>query len=71
MFVRRLLTLPYGGGSTLVPNMEIAKDRLLKIGQLARQTGLSIKTIRYYESRGCWSNRYARRVDTASTDRRR
>src|SRR5215216_1214434 len=33
-------------------NMEIANDRRLKIGELARQTGLSIKTIRYYESRG-------------------
>ena len=32
--------------------MEIANDRLLKIGELARQTGLSIKTIRYYEQRG-------------------
>jgi MerR family transcriptional regulator, mercuric resistance operon regulatory protein len=32
--------------------MEIAEDRRLKIGELARQTGLSIKTIRYYESRG-------------------
>jgi DNA-binding transcriptional MerR regulator len=32
--------------------MEIAKDRRLKIGELARQTGLSIKTIRYYEHRG-------------------
>jgi MerR family mercuric resistance operon transcriptional regulator len=31
--------------------MEIAKDSRLKIGELARQTGLSIKTIRYYESR--------------------
>ena len=51
-FVRRLLTLPYGGGSTLGPNMEIANDRRLKIGELARQTGLSIKTIRYYERRG-------------------
>jgi DNA-binding transcriptional MerR regulator len=34
------------------PNMEIAKDSRLKIGEFARQTGLSIKTIRYYESRG-------------------
>jgi DNA-binding transcriptional MerR regulator len=34
------------------PNMEIANDRRLKIGELARQTGLSIKTIRYYERRG-------------------
>jgi MerR family transcriptional regulator, copper efflux regulator len=32
--------------------MEIANDRRLKIGELARQTELSIKTIRYYESRG-------------------
>ena len=32
--------------------MEIANDRRLKIGELARQTGLSIKTIRYYERRG-------------------
>ena len=32
--------------------MEIANDRRLKIGELARHTGLSIKTIRYYESRG-------------------
>jgi DNA-binding transcriptional MerR regulator len=32
--------------------MEIANDRRLKIGELARQTGLSIKTIRYYEGRG-------------------
>ena len=46
------MTLPYGGGSTLGPNMEIANNRQLKIGELARQTGLSIKTIRYYESRG-------------------
>ncbi len=32
--------------------MEIANDRRLKIGEFACQTGLSIKTIRYYESRG-------------------
>jgi DNA-binding transcriptional MerR regulator len=32
--------------------MEIANDRRLKIGELACQTGLSVKTIRYYESRG-------------------
>jgi DNA-binding transcriptional MerR regulator len=32
--------------------MENANDRRLKVGELARQTGLSIKTIRYYESRG-------------------
>jgi DNA-binding transcriptional MerR regulator len=32
--------------------MEITEDRRLKIGELANQTGLSIKTIRYYESRG-------------------
>jgi MerR family transcriptional regulator, mercuric resistance operon regulatory protein len=35
------------------PNMEIANhSSRLKIGELARQTGLSIKTIRYYERRG-------------------
>jgi MerR family transcriptional regulator, copper efflux regulator len=48
----RVLTLPYGGGSTLGSNMEIANDSRLKIGELARQTGLSFKTIRYYEQRG-------------------
>jgi len=32
--------------------MEIANDRRLKIGELAHQTDFSIKTIRYYESRG-------------------
>jgi DNA-binding transcriptional MerR regulator len=32
--------------------MEIAKASQLKIGELAHQTGLSIKTIRYYERRG-------------------
>jgi len=32
--------------------MEIAQDRRLRIGELADQTGLSIKTIRYYEARG-------------------
>jgi DNA-binding transcriptional MerR regulator len=32
--------------------MDLASDRQLKIGDLARITGLSIKTIRYYESRG-------------------
>jgi MerR family transcriptional regulator, Zn(II)-responsive regulator of zntA len=32
--------------------MDLAADRQLKIGDLARITGLSIKTIRYYESRG-------------------
>ena len=32
--------------------MEIANDRRLKIGELACQTGLSVKSIRYYESRG-------------------
>ena len=32
--------------------MEIAEDKRLKIGELARQTGLSIKAIRYYEWRG-------------------
>jgi DNA-binding transcriptional MerR regulator len=32
--------------------MEIAQEgRRLRIGELARQTGLSIKTIRYYEAR--------------------
>ena len=46
------MTLPYSGGSTLGPSMEIAEDKRLKIGELARQTGLSIKTIRYYERRG-------------------
>src|SRR5215204_6490558 len=34
------------------PNMELEDDRRLKIGEVARQTWLSIKTIRYYESRG-------------------
>ena len=47
-----ILTLLYGGGSTLQPNMDIVEDRRLRIGELAKQTGLSIKTIRYYESRG-------------------
>ena len=51
-FARRLLTLPYGGGSTLGLNMEISEDGRLKIGEVARQTGRSIKTIRYYEQRG-------------------
>src|SRR5215211_8828193 len=46
------LTLPYGGGSTLGLMMDLAADRQLKIGDLARITSLSIKTIRYYESRG-------------------
>jgi DNA-binding transcriptional MerR regulator len=32
--------------------MDLAADRQLKIGDLARITGLSIKTIRYYERRG-------------------
>jgi DNA-binding transcriptional MerR regulator len=32
--------------------MQTAEERRLKIGELANQTGLSIKTIRYYESRG-------------------
>jgi DNA-binding transcriptional MerR regulator len=32
--------------------MEIAESSQVKIGELARQTGLSIKTIRYYERRG-------------------
>jgi DNA-binding transcriptional MerR regulator len=32
--------------------METAEERRLRIGELAKQTGLSIKTIRYYESRG-------------------
>jgi DNA-binding transcriptional MerR regulator len=32
--------------------MEIAEARRLKIGELAHQTGLSIKTIRYYERLG-------------------
>jgi DNA-binding transcriptional MerR regulator len=32
--------------------MDIAADRQFKIGDLARITGLSIKTIRYYERRG-------------------
>jgi DNA-binding transcriptional MerR regulator len=31
--------------------MDLAADRRLKIGDLARITGLSIKTIRYYERR--------------------
>ena len=45
------MTLPYGGGSTLASMMDLAADRRLKIGDLARITGLSIKTIRYYERR--------------------
>jgi DNA-binding transcriptional MerR regulator len=32
--------------------MEITEDRRWKIGELARLTGLTIKTVRYYESRG-------------------
>src|SRR5215207_6270706 len=48
----RALTLPYGGGSTLRAMMPTAEERRLKIGALADQTGLSIKTIRYYEQRG-------------------
>jgi DNA-binding transcriptional MerR regulator len=32
--------------------MQTAEERHLKIGEVARQTGLSIKTIRYYERRG-------------------
>jgi MerR family copper efflux transcriptional regulator len=32
--------------------MRTAEDRRLKIGELARRTGLPIKTIRYYERRG-------------------
>jgi DNA-binding transcriptional MerR regulator len=32
--------------------MQTAEERRLKIGEVARQTGLSIKTIRYYERRG-------------------
>jgi DNA-binding transcriptional MerR regulator len=32
--------------------MQTAEERRLKIGEVARQTGLSIKTIRYYEGRG-------------------
>ena len=32
--------------------METAEDRWLEIGELANLTGLSIKTIRYYETRG-------------------
>ena len=46
------MTLPCGGGSTLGPRTETAEDRRLKIGELARLSGLSIKTIRYYEGRG-------------------
>jgi predicted transcriptional regulator len=41
--------------------MEIANDSRLKIGELARQTGLSIKTIRYY----------GQRADTVSTVQKR
>jgi DNA-binding transcriptional MerR regulator len=32
--------------------MELTEGRRLKIGELANQTGLSVKTIRYYERRG-------------------
>lgn len=32
--------------------MEIETNRRMKIGELARRTGLSVKTIRYYERRG-------------------
>jgi DNA-binding transcriptional MerR regulator len=51
--------------------MEIAKDRRLKIGELARLTGLSIKTIRYYERRGLLEQAPHLRADTGSTGRRR
>ena len=45
------MTLPYGGGSTLGLDMDITEHRRLMIGEVARQTGLTIKTVRYYESR--------------------
>jgi MerR family copper efflux transcriptional regulator len=32
--------------------MEMVQDRRLQIGEVAKQMGLSIKTIRYYERRG-------------------
>jgi hypothetical protein len=52
-------------------NMQIANDRRLKIGELARQTGLSIKTVRYFEGRGLLEQPPWTGAVTGSRDRRR
>jgi DNA-binding transcriptional MerR regulator len=46
------LTLHGGGGITLAVKMERMDPKLLKIGELARLTGLPVKRIHYYERRG-------------------
>jgi DNA-binding transcriptional MerR regulator len=46
------LTLHHGGGITLAAKMERTDAELLKIGELARLTGLPVKRIHYYERRG-------------------
>jgi DNA-binding transcriptional MerR regulator len=46
------LTLHRSGGITLAANMERTDAELLKIGVLARLTGLPVKRIHYYERRG-------------------
>jgi len=48
----RLLTLPYGGGFTLASMFEHSRTQAFKIGEIARLSGLSVKTVRYYERRG-------------------
>jgi DNA-binding transcriptional MerR regulator len=46
------LTLHHGGGFTLRTMVRDAEPTELKIGDVARLTGLPVRTIRYYERRG-------------------
>ncbi len=46
------MTLHRSGGITLAAKMERTDAELLKIGELARLTGLPVKRIHYYERRG-------------------
>lgn len=38
----------------------------MRIGELARRTGVNAHQLRYYEAQGCW-NRSAKRTATVST----
>ncbi len=46
------MTLHRSGGITLAAKMESMDAQMLKIGELARLTGLPVKRIHYYERRG-------------------
>ena len=46
------MTLLHSGGSILILMDHTVRDKLFRIGEIARLSGFPVKTIRYYEERG-------------------